>query len=105
MSDLNNINQEANENNKIEIDSDSSQLSNFDERVKNDDIISSSSDDENGTGLCVVAVLIDFPAFHLGWFVDVDGGLVFLPCLRENLYLRGETSGRAIVVGFHDELL
>ena len=47
MSDLNNINQEANENNKIEIDSDSSQLSNFDERVKNDDIISSSSDDEN----------------------------------------------------------
>ena len=47
MSDLNNINQEANENNKIEIDSDSSQLSNFDERVKNDDIISSSSDEEN----------------------------------------------------------
>ena len=34
-------------NNNIEIDSDSSQLSDYDEKVKNADIISSSSDDEN----------------------------------------------------------
>ncbi len=34
-------------NNSKELDSDSSQLSDFDENVKNVDIISSSSDDEN----------------------------------------------------------
>ena len=39
-----NDNQEKNQN---EPDSDSSQLSNFEEKIKNDDIISSSSDEEN----------------------------------------------------------
>lgn len=40
-------NEEQKENDDKEMDSDSSQLSNFEEKVKNDDIISSSSDEEN----------------------------------------------------------
>ena len=51
MSDINKENntksKENVENNKIEVDSDSSQLSNFEEKIKNDDIISSSSEEEN----------------------------------------------------------
>ena len=40
------MSEEPKENN-IELDSDSSQLSNYEEKIKNDDIISSSSDEEN----------------------------------------------------------
>ena len=51
MSESNNVPNSNNNENKakkiIGIDSDSSQLSNFDEGMKNDDIISSSSDEEN----------------------------------------------------------
>ena len=36
-----------NNNTNVEVDSDSSQLSDYEEKIKNDDIISSSSDEEN----------------------------------------------------------
>ena len=43
----NNKSNKNQENDKDDLDSDSSQLSNFEEKIKNDDIISSSSDEEN----------------------------------------------------------
>ena len=62
--------------------------------------------------LCVVAILIDFPAVHFVWFVHIHGSLDVLARLRQNLNLRGKAFGLAesrawlaypFVVGLHDE--